>query len=154
MNIEDLLNKLDDLVDKSWSLPLTGGKRAVDSEKVREIIDDIRLNIPLEIRQAKAIVADRTEIIVTAKREADNIIRVAEERARHLVSQEEVVRQANEKATEMVSNAQQRVREMRQAASEFSETMLKRSEEGLIASLSEIRQARQALKSPIKKDNL
>jgi uncharacterized protein Yka (UPF0111/DUF47 family) len=154
MNIEDLLNKLDDLVDKSWSLPLTGGKRAVDSEKVREIIDDIRLNIPLEIRQAKAIVADRTEIIVTAKREADNIIRIAEERARHLVSQEEVVRQANEKATEMVSNAQQRVREMRQAASEFSETMLKRSEEGLIASLSEIRQARQALKSPIKKDNL
>ncbi len=152
MNIEDLLNKLDDLVDKSWSLPLTGGKRAVDSEKVREIIDDVRLNIPLEIRQAKAIVADRTEIIVTAKREADNIIRVAEERARHLVSQEEIVKQANEKATETMSNAQQRVREMRQAASEFSETMLRRSEEGLSASLLEIRQARQALKSPMKKE--
>ena len=151
MNVEDLLNKLDDLVDKSWSLPLTS-KRAVDSEIVREIIDDIRLNIPLEIRQAKAIVADRTEIIVTAKRESDNIIRVAEERARHLVSQEEVVKQANEKATEMMTNAQQRVREMRQAALEFSETMLKRSEEGLTISLAEIRQARQSLKSPIKKD--
>ena len=56
-----------------------GKHTVVDAEKLRALIDDIRLNIPGEIKQARGIVADRTDIITNAKREADGIIRNAED---------------------------------------------------------------------------
>ena len=45
MSVADLLDKLDDLVDDAWSLPLSGGKTVVDAEKIRDLLDDIRINI-------------------------------------------------------------------------------------------------------------
>ena len=62
MNIDELLDVMDETLEEAVNLPFTGGKRMVDVEKVRDIIDDIRLNMPAEIRQAKAIVQDRAEI--------------------------------------------------------------------------------------------
>ena len=67
MNIDEILDVIDELLDRSWSLPLSGGRCVVDADKVRDLIDDIRLNIPSEIKQAKAIVSDRTDIIFLEK---------------------------------------------------------------------------------------
>ena len=93
MSIEEILDQLDELIDRAWSLPLTGGRCVVDADKVRELLDDVRLNMPTEIRQAQSIVADRTEIVNTAKKEAEAIIARAEKRAAALVEEEEIVRQ-------------------------------------------------------------
>ena len=68
MNIDDILDAMDEMLDRAWNLPLTGGRCVVDAEKVRDLIDDIRLNMPAEIKQAKQIVADRTDIISVAKK--------------------------------------------------------------------------------------
>ena len=68
MNIDEILDVIDELLDRAWSLPLSGGRCVVDADKVRDLIDDIRLNIPGEIKQAKAIVSDRAEIIDGAKK--------------------------------------------------------------------------------------
>ena len=78
MPIEEILDQLDELIDRSWSLPLTGGRCVVDADKVRELLDDVRLNLPTEIRQAQSIVADRTAIVDEAKKEAEAIIARAE----------------------------------------------------------------------------
>ena len=94
MTIENLLDQIDEMIDKAWGLPLSGGKCLVETDKLRDIIDDIRGNMPSEIRQAKSIVADRSDIIATAKKEAEDIVRAAEERARAMVMQEEVVKLA------------------------------------------------------------
>ena len=91
MSIEEILDQLDELIDRAWSLPLTGGRCVVDADKVRELLDDVRLNMPTEIRQAQSIVADRTEIVNTAKKEAEAIIARAEKRAAALVEEEEIV---------------------------------------------------------------
>ncbi len=107
MSIEEILDQLDELIDRSWSLPLTGGRCVVDADKVRELLDDVRLNMPTEIRQAQSIVADRTEIINNAKKEAETIIARAEKRAAALVDQEEIVRQSKNKAAEIAQQAQQ-----------------------------------------------
>ena len=92
MPIEEILDQLDELIDRSWSLPLTGGRCVVDADKVRELLDDVRLNLPTEIRQAQSIVADRTAIVEEAKKEAEAIIARAEKRAAALVDEEEIVR--------------------------------------------------------------
>ncbi len=148
MTIEDLLDQIDEMIDKAWSIPLSGGKCSIDGDRLREILDDIRANMPSEVRQAKAIVADRADIISTAKKEAEGIVRKAEERARYLTSQEEVTKQAQQKANELLGQAQTKSREMRKGASDFAEDLLRRTEETLAMRLGEVRQARQALRSP------
>ena len=108
MNIDELLDVMDETLEEAVNLPFTGGKRMVDVEKVRDIIDDIRLNMPAEIRQAKAIVQDRADIVESAKKEAEAIVKRAEDRARAMVAQEAIVKAAQQKATEILTSAQSR----------------------------------------------
>ena len=151
MNIEEILDMLDELLDKSWSLPLSGGRSVVDDEKIRELLDDIRLNLPSEIKQAKAIVADRADILATAKREADAVVRRAEDRARALIAQEGIIKQAQQKAAEILSQAQTKAKELRNASQDFSDDLLRQSEETLTKLLTEVRTTRQAMRSSLRK---
>lgn len=151
MNIDEILDVIDELLDRSWSLPLSGGRCVVDADKVRDLIDDIRLNLPAEIKQAKAIVSDRAEIIDSAKKESEQLIRKAEDRARALVAQEDVTKAAQAKASEMISQAQLKSREIRQAAQEFSDNCLLRTEEVLVKSLTEVKATRQAFRNATNK---
>ena len=147
MNIDDILDAMDERLDRAWNRPLTGGRCGVDAEKVRDLIDDIRLNMPAEIKQAKQIVADRADIISVAKKEAEDIVRKAEDHAKALVEQEEITKQAQARATEILSQAQIKSREMRQASQEFAETMLKSTEATLSKALGDVRSTCQAVKS-------
>ena len=151
MSIEEVLDMLDELLDKSWSLPLSGGRCVVDAEKVRDYIDDIRINLPNEIKQAKAIVNDRIVILEAAHREAESIIRKAEERAKALIAQEEIIKISQSKANEILAQTQMQSREIRQAAQTFSDDILRVTEEAITNALNEIKQTRQALRSKIKK---
>ena len=117
MNLEELLDQLDGLLDKGMRFP--GGRAVVEVEKVRTLIDDMRLNMPQEIKQARGIVADRVEIINNAKRDAEETIRNAEERAKALVAQEEITKMAQQRANEIVAQAQTKSREMRKAAQDL-----------------------------------
>ena len=110
MNAEELIEELFEMVEKAWSPPLTRGHIMLDANEVKQILGEIRDSLPNEIRQAKAIVADRSQIISDAKREAETIVRVAEERAKAMVNQNEIVKQAQQKANEMLSQAQVRFR--------------------------------------------
>ncbi len=151
VSVEELLEKIEDMIDKAWSMPLSGGKCLVEADTLRDLLDDIRGNLPSEIRQAKAIVADRADIINTARQEAESIIRSAEERQRSMVSREEVVLQAQAKANEVLTKTQKRTKEMRKSAQDFTENLLKKTEETLAAQLVEIRQAKQAVRTPAQK---
>lgn len=154
MNIEDILEQLDDMLDAAWAMPLSGGKVVVDGERVRDLLDSIRANLPSEIRQAKAIVKDRAEIVDTAKKEAEGIIRNAEERRNQILSHEEIVVQAQEKANEIHVQTQKRAREMRRSAQEFTEDLLRRTEEVLAQQVSQVRQARVSLRSNKQNENM
>ncbi len=147
MNIEEILDALDELLDTALTLPLSGGKCVVDADKIRSLVDDIRLNLPSEMKQAKGIVSDRGEIISVAKREAEGIMTKAEERAKALIAQDEIYRQAQERAADTLRQAQQKSREMRAAAQEFSDQTMRFVEEAMVKSLGELRSTRQALKS-------
>ncbi len=151
MKLDELLEQLDEALDSGVKIP--GKKTIIDVEKLRAVVDDIRLNVPTELKQARGIVADRTEIITTAKREADSIIKNAEERAKSIVAQEEIVKLAQEKATEIISNAQNKSREMRKAAQDFVDDIMRRADEGLTSNLAEIRKTRAALKQQVPTNN-
>lgn len=147
MNVEELLDQIDEMLEKCMKLP--GGRAIVEVEKLRNIADDVRLNIPAEVKQARGIVSDRQDIINTAKRESDNIIRAAEERAKAMVAQEEITRMAQEKAGEIIAAAQTKSKEMRKAAQDFVDDIMRRADEGLTANLAEIRKTRASLKQQL-----
>ncbi|MEG1869600.1 MAG: ATPase [Oscillospiraceae bacterium] len=146
MNIDQLLDAIDDMLEEAWDFPLSRGKSLVNVEQFRSYIDDIRLNLPGEIKQAKMIVSDRAEIIATAKKEAEQIVRKAEERAKILTAQEEIVKQAQVKASEILGQSQSKAKEIKSVVQEFSDSMLQQSEEALVAALKEVKGTRQAMR--------
>lgn len=148
VSVEELLDKIDDIFDKAYVLPLSGGKCLVEAETVQKLLNEIRANLPSEFQQARRIVDDRAQILAEARQEAENIIRTAEERQRTMVSREEVVLQAQAKANEILTKTQRRTKEMRKNAQDFAENLLKKIEETLSQQLLDVRQAKQAIRTP------
>ena len=145
--IEDLIDEMYDVLEKGWKMPMSGGKLFVDGEEVRQSLDEIKQEIPSEVQKARAIVADRAQILTEAQREAEGVVRAAEERARALVDQQEIVRLAQQKANELIAQAQAKFKEMRKASNDYVDDLMRRTEESISESLSELRKTRQNIKA-------
>ena len=146
-NADELMEELYSVVERAWHLPLSGGKAMVDGSEVKQLLDELRDNLPQETRQARAIVADRNQIIADAKREAEGIVRAAEERAKRMVQQDEITKQATEQANSMLNQAAGQSRQIRKATNEHVEDLLRRVDDTLAEGLSELRKTRQGIKA-------
>ena len=106
MNIDEILDLMDGLLDKSSSVPFSN-KRMIDCEQMREYIDTIRLNFPTELKKAKDMARDKEKIIAEANKNAEEIIKKAEERAKVLVSEQERIKEAGEIANDQLKRAKE-----------------------------------------------
>lgn len=146
MRVDELINELQDLIADAKTLPLSGGKVVVEADKVYDILDEIQDTLPAEVRQAKNIVADRSQIIAEAKKESDDIIRAAEERKKVMIDESEVVRAAKQEAAELINDVKAKTAEMRKAANDYVENIMKRTDDAITAQLTELRKTRQNLR--------
>ena len=152
MNVNELLDTIEDTLEESTSMPLSGGKRLVDVEKVRDYLDDIRANLPGELRQAQQIVNDRAQIVDTANAHAQAIVKKAEERARILVSDAEIVKAAQQRAAEITAAAQSESRTLRQTVTDYCDNMLKTTEEAMVENAAQVKNVRANLRQNAKKN--
>ena len=152
MNVNELLDTIEDTLEESTSMPLSGGKRLVDVEKVRDYLDDIRANLPGELRQAQQIVNDRAQIVDTANAQAQAIVKKAEERARILVSDAEIVKAAQPRAAEITAAAQSESRTLRQTVTDYCDNMLKTTEEAMVENAAQVKNVRANLRQNAKKN--
>lgn len=152
MNVNELLDTIEDTLEESTSMPLSGGKRLVDVEKVRDYLDDIRANLPGELRQAQQIVNDRAQIVDTANAQAQAIVKKAEERARILVSDAEIVKAAQQRAAEITAAAQSESRTLRQTVTDYCDNMLKTTEEAMVENAAQVKNVRANLRHNAKKN--
>ena len=152
MNVNELLDTIEDTLEESTSMPLSGGKRLVDVEKVRDYLDDIRANLPGELRQAQQIVNDRAQIVDTANAKAQAIVKKAEERARILVSDAEIVKAAQQRAAEITAAAQSESRTLRQTVTDYCDNMLKTTEEAMVENAAQVKNVRANLRQNAKKN--
>ena len=152
MNVNELLDTIEDTLEESTSMPLSGGKRLVDVEKVRDYLDDIRANLPGELRQAQQIVNDRAQIVDTANAQAQAIVKKAEERARILVSDAEIVKAAQQRAAEITAAAQSESRTLRQTVTDYCDNMLKTTEEAMVENAAQVNNVRANLRQNAKKN--
>ena len=153
MTIDEILEMMDDLLDKAVSVPFSNKKSMVDAEQLREYIDGIRYNLPQEIKRAKEMVADRSVIITDANSQAEQIIKKAEERAKVLVSEEEVYKQAKAAADELVAQSRAMDASIKKAMVEKLDSILAQSEKSILNALSQIKSMREAVKAASKKTN-
>ena len=152
MNVNELLDTIEDTLEESTSMPLSGGKRLVDVEKVRDYLDDIRANLPGELRQAQQIVNDSAQIVDTANAQAQAIVKKAEERARILVSDAEIVKAAQQRAAEITAAAQSESRTLRQTVTDYCDNMLKTTEEAMVENAAQVKNVRANLRQNAKKN--
>lgn len=152
MNVNELLDTIEDTLEESTSMPLSGGKRLVDVEKVRDYLDDIRANLPGELRQAQQIVNDRAQIVDTANAQAQAIVKKAEERARILVSDAEIVKAAQQRAAEITAAAQSESRTLRQTVTDYCDNTLKTTEEAMVENAAQVKNVRANLRQNAKKN--
>ena len=128
MSIDEILEEMDELLDKASSMPFAAHKKVIDGERMRELINDIRLNMPHELKEAKKIEFDCQSILNEAKLNADAIIRKAEERAAQIVSREAIVTEAKKKAVDMLTKAQTASKNLQKNAVESVAKMLNDTE--------------------------
>ena len=140
--ILELVEMLYSMVTEAWGVPLGNDKCLVDRSKALDLIEEIKNRLPAEIAEAKRLVARREEYIANAKREGESVRKMAEERARKIVDEQEIVKQARARAEELVATADSRSRELRRAANAYVDEALKGAEESMNQALETIRQSR------------
>ena len=142
MNIEEILEDMDDTLDRASTIPFASHKVIVDADRLRELINDIRLNIPAEIKRAKLIDFDCDRIIGEAKAKAEQIVQDAEIRAKEMCSQEAIQVAARQRGVDMLARAQVASNEIRAGAADYVNHLLSDAEETLTASLRDVHKAR------------
>src|ERR1700744_1927119 len=142
MDVLVLIDKLDDLVHNAKPVPLTDQVR-VDKEEIYDILDQMRATIPEEIKQARWIVKERQEMLAEAKREAERIVKEARDRQDRLVSDQEITKQAENAAEDIIEDARAREREIRLGAEDYADEILNTLEVNLSKFIAAVRRGRE-----------
>ena len=141
-NIEELINSLYDYIQDAKNLPLSAEKCVLERDKALDILDEIIARLPGELKQSRAIVESRNELIGQARRESENIIRQAKEKANEMVTKEAIYQEAKRQCQDMVLQTQLRLAELRKASNDYMDDALRRTEEAIALSLGEVKDTR------------
>jgi len=148
MDIMALVDRVEEAMDAGRSVPLARG-RLIDTEKVYEIIDEIRGSFPDELKQARWIVKERQEMLEEAEKEANRILEEARDRADAMAAEQEIVRRANEQAASIMDDARQQEREIRLGAEDYADEMLANLEVNLGKLLTAVQRGRDRLQGKV-----
>ena len=140
--IEDIISALYDMVQDARGLPLSADKCILEREKVLDMLDEMLSQLPAELKQARTIVESRNELVSQARREADSVIREAQEKASQLVTKEAIYNEAKKRSEELVSQTQNRINQLRKAANEYMDESLRQTEDVISNALNEVRDTR------------
>ena len=125
-----LLEELEQVVDEGRSSPFSN-KVQVDKDEIFEIIDEIKMKLPNEIKQSKWVIEERNKILVDAQKEADEMLKEAEVRLGKLVEEHAVTKKAYEQAAEVMDATKKSAKEMRLGAIEYADDVMGVAEQRL-----------------------
>lgn len=119
-------------------LPLTNNV-VLDQATVLELIDQLRVSVPDEVRQARRITEEAVRITERAREEGDSIVARAQQQAAQMLEERELVRAAQQRAGEILDQAQGEAQEVRRGADEYAAGVLIRLEGECIKALTSIK---------------
>ena len=141
-HIEELISAMYDTIQNARTMPLGPDKCIVERDALLDMLDEISAQLPGELKQSRTIVESRNELINQARHESESIIRQAQEKAKQMVTQEAIYAETKRQCEEMVRQTQARVKELRRVSNEYMDDALRRTEEAIAQSLNEVRDTR------------
>lgn len=148
-SIEQLLEQLYGEIEEAKPMPLSSDKCVIDRDRILDMIDDVKAEMPAEIKRAEDLVANREDYIASARREAEAMRKEAEEYARRLVNEDAIVREAKQIADEMLADTEDKCRMLKNAASEYCEDALRRMEDAVADAYDEVKESRARFRSAL-----
>ncbi len=143
--IDDILDEMDDVLDKAKPFPFAGEKKVVNTDRLRDLVDDVRLHLPAEIKEARGITFDKERILNGAKEQADGIIRQAEKRAAALVMQEAILQEAKKKAVDILNQAKTAATKTINEANDYADSIMSKTERFMTAVVQDVRKTRKSM---------
>ena len=145
MEIFTFLETLEDILENSKKLPFTD-KVIVNKEELVEIIQEIRLKLPDELKQAKWVKEERQRILQEAQKEAEGVVKEAENRIISMIDEHEITRKAYEQKAEIIETANEMSREISKGTKDYADSILQNIEVTLQNALETIQNNRNELK--------
>ncbi len=145
MDILELISELEEKIDSSLEIPLIK-KAFVNKEELMNLVGDISLQLPDEVRMAKSIAEDRTRSLADAQKQADLISKNAEQKIISMVDEHEITKRANEQANEIIAKAQKNARDIRIGTLEYSDNLLSQLDNTLKAMGESVNKSRSDLR--------
>ena len=119
MDILHLVDRLEELFNESRPIPLTHSV-VVDEDRVLEIIDQMRISIPDEVKKAQQVLAQRDRVMAQAQEEANRTLNLAKRRGEESLSRDSIVEAAHERAEQILDQARADAEDMRSEADEYT----------------------------------
>lgn len=141
-NTEDIIGALYDMVQDARSMPLAADKCILERDKVLDMLDEIIAQLPGEIKQSRTIVESRNELISQARREAETILRDAQEKSKQMLTREAIYAEAKKRSEDLVGETQNKINQLRKAGNDYMDEYLRQTEEAISKALSEVRETR------------
>lgn len=130
MEVLKLIDEVEDIVEGGSSLPFSS-RVMIDKDELLDIIKEIRIKLPDEIKQAAWIKEERERILSDAKSDADKLLVDAEQRLEQLLDKEGISKMANKRAEEIINRAQANAKEIRLGSMEYADNLLLDAQENL-----------------------
>lgn len=141
-DVQRLLDLLYGMVDEAKGVAFSSEKCVINREEALDLLDEIRNNLPMELKKAKELVHAREEYVANAKKEVELMLRQAEMNAKVMVSESETLQQARQKGSEIIRRAEERSKELYRVANTYTEDALRRTEEAIEEALAEVKESR------------
>lgn len=138
MDILHLVDRIEELFNESRALPFTRNI-VVDEDKLLDIIDQMRVTIPEEVKKAQQIVSQKDRILAQAQEEASRIVTLAKEKAEQIVEREAIVKSAQTRGAQIIAQSREDAVTTRQDADDYVIDSLQTLEEEVTKLLTQVR---------------
>lgn len=145
MEIFTLLETLEEALENSKTIPFSG-KSVIEKEELLDIIKEIRIKLPDELKQAKWVKEERGRILVEAQKEADDIVKEAENRIISMIDEHEITKKAYEQKAQIIETANEMSREISKGTKDYADNLLEKLEVVLEDALKTVQNNRRELK--------
>ncbi len=141
-DVQYLIDMLYEMIDGAKNMPLSPDKCVIIRDDALDLLDELRGQLPAELKKAQDLIRARDEFVENAKKEAERIRRQADIDAKTIVGESEITRVARDKAREILIKADERSKAMVSVTNEYTDDALRRTEEAIQMALEEIRESR------------
>ncbi|MBR3888311.1 MAG: ATPase [Clostridia bacterium] len=145
MEVLTLLETIEEMINRSAGVPLTK-KTLIDKDEFLSLVNDIKIKLPDELKQAKWVKEERQKILVDAQKEANQLIKEAENRIIAMIDEHEITKKAYEQKTEIIDSANAFSKDLIDGTKKYADDILAELEATLQEKLDTIKDNRKELK--------